>query len=70
MRSRYYFDAEQDGEVIRDENGVEADSISEAIEQAELGLEEFRETLKIGDCEGWKLVIRDDKGNRILHLPI
>ncbi|MCE4226534.1 hypothetical protein HCU64_22585 [Methylobacterium sp. C25] len=70
MTSRYYFDAEKDGEVIRDECGVEADNISEIVEQAELGLEELRETLKLGEAEGWTIVVRDDRNTKLLRLSI
>ncbi|WP_442785929.1 DUF6894 family protein [Methylobacterium sp. C25] len=68
--SRYYFDAVKDDDVIRDEHGVEANNVADVIEQAKLGLEELRQTLRLGESEGWTLIIRDDKGNNLHRLPI
>lgn len=70
MTSRYYFDVEKNGEIVRDECGVEAGNVSEIIEQAKLGLEELRETLKLGGSEGWTLVVRDDRNTKLLRLSM
>ncbi|GEP12473.1 DUF6894 family protein [Methylobacterium gnaphalii] len=70
MPARFHFDLEQGTEAIRDEDGVEVRSLSIAIEQAQLSIDELRETGELADGDGWTLVIRDERGTALHRLSI
>ncbi|GEP09842.1 DUF6894 family protein [Methylobacterium gnaphalii] len=70
MAARFHFDLVRGAETICDEDGVEVGSLSIAIEQAELTIEELRDTGELADGEGWTLVIRDQIGTELHRLPV
>ena len=70
MPERYHFDLERGRDVMRDEEGVEADSACQAIEQALAVIEEIRASGEIKAISRWELVIRDDRGDPVKRLVI
>ena len=70
MTERYHFDLERGRDVMRDEEGVEADNAGQAIEQALAVLEEIRANGEIEAISRWELVIRNDHGTAVKRLAI
>ena len=63
MGQRFYFDLKNEEVLIRDDEGVDASSLDEAIEEAHAGFRDIRgseDALTPGD--GWQLIIRDESG--------
>lgn len=69
MGSRYYFDLEDGDEAIRDDIGVEASSLEQAVEVAREAFDEMRESgeLPVGN---WEMVVRDASGTLTRRLPV
>lgn len=71
MAQRFYFDLTNGPATIRDDEGVEARSLDEAMREAAAVLEEMR---GIADPsarhESWKLVIRAEGGGALGTLPL
>lgn len=71
MSERFYFDIENGEEKIRDEEGVEAGSFEEAMEEARNVIREMADELNCdGSGQPWTLVVRDSDGSLIGRLPI
>lgn len=71
LPQRFRFDLESSHIAIRDEAGVEAESLDQAIEQAEAGIEEMRASGEMPpSSETWELVIRDEDGVELKRLPV
>ncbi len=71
MPIRFYFDVENGKETIRDEQGVEAEDASEALEEARSVIDEMADGLAISDRDSpWTLVVRDSTGAMVGRLPI
>lgn len=71
MPERFYFDIENGKESIRDEEGVEADSVEEALGEARSVIREMAEDLAAADPDGtWSLIVRDGAGSVVGRLPI
>ncbi|GLS46904.1 DUF6894 family protein [Methylobacterium brachythecii] len=70
MPARFHFDVVRDDEVIRDEDGVEAEDLDDATEQALLCIEEMTSTGELSDGDGWCLVIRDETGDERRRIAI
>jgi hypothetical protein len=71
VRSRFYFDLENGGERIRDEEGVEADSLVEALDEAQSVIAELAdEVASATPNETWTLVVRNCDGILVARLPI
>jgi hypothetical protein len=71
LPARYHFDLENGPAIIRDERGVVADNLNQAVEQAILGSNELRAS---GELEAslaeWTLVIRDEDGTELKRLRL
>lgn len=64
---RFYFDLTDKRTTLSDKEGVEAISLSEALEALQEIVEEMCENDDLPDQgEGWRLLIRDQDG-RVLH---
>ncbi|MHB2211314.1 DUF6894 family protein [Methylobacterium sp. CM6257] len=71
MPIRFYFDIENGKETIRDEQGVEAESLAEALDEARSVIEEMASDLAASELSGaWTLVVRDATGTLVGRLPI
>ncbi|MGH1570795.1 DUF6894 family protein [Methylobacterium sp. P31] len=71
MPIRFYFDIENGKETIRDEHGVEAESLAEALDEARSVIDEMANELAANDLSGtWTLVVRDATGTLVGRLPI
>jgi len=71
LPNRYRFDLESTHDVVRDECGVEASDLDEAIEQAVAGIAEMRREGGLSDVgEGWDLVIRGADGTELKRIPL
>lgn len=71
MSQRYRFDLENSHVEIRDEAGVEADSLDQAVEQAVAGIEEMRASGEMPESDGnWELVIRGEDGAELKRIPV
>jgi hypothetical protein len=71
VAERFYFDIENGAETIRDEEGVEADDLSSALEEARSVIVEMADELaEAVPGETWILVVRDTAGSLVARLPI
>ena len=71
MERRYYFDLMKGSTTIRDDEGVVACDIFEAIEEAAIVVEETHVSREMSEfAEGWNLIIRDEEGVELKKLPI
>lgn len=70
MPERFYFDIENGTESIRDEEGVEAGSLEEALGEARLVIREMADELAADPDETWTLIVRDGAGSVVGRLPI
>lgn len=63
MSQRLYFDLTNGQDLIQDTEGVEAEVLGEAFEDAQSALTEMRRS---GDAntpaDGWQMIIRDESG--------
>ena len=69
MGARYYFDLVSGADEIRDDIGVEAHSLKQAIEEAKAGIAELSESGELPDGE-WELVVRDATGTLVSRLTV
>jgi hypothetical protein len=68
---RFYFDFENGRETIRDDEGVEADDLDQALDDARSAIEEIVQELKGGALgEAPVLIVRDETGSSAARLPI
>jgi hypothetical protein len=68
---RFYFDLENGHETIRDEHGVDAETLDEALDEARCVIAEMVDELGATDFGSpWTLVIRDATGTLVGRLPI
>lgn len=65
---RFYFDVEDGHDRIRDDVGVEAASLEEALAEARSVIEEMAASVNTGTS--WTLVVRDEAGSVVGRLPI
>ncbi|WP_233386047.1 DUF6894 family protein [Methylobacterium sp. C25] len=70
MPARFYFDMVRDDEVVRDEDGVEADDLDDVTKQAALCVEEMKAAGELANGGGWCVVIRDETGDERRRIPI
>lgn len=71
MVERFYFDIENGEELIRDEEGVEADSVEQALDEARSVIQEMASELTPANHdETWTLIVRDASGSLVGRLPI
>lgn len=65
--SRYYFDT-HDGELVRDEIGIECETFRDALDQATSGLADFAKDVVPGAqlCE-MAVWVRDDHGHPLMQ---
>jgi hypothetical protein len=71
LPERFYFDLENGAVTIRDEEGVEAASFEEAMDEARIVISEMAEELADDNAgETWLLVVRNADGLLIGRLPI
>jgi hypothetical protein len=68
---RFYFDFENGHETIRDDEGVEADDLDQALDDAQSAIQEIAQELKHGALgDEPVLIVRDETGSSIARLPI
>lgn len=71
MTQRFYFDLTDGESVLRDDTGVLAPDLDEAIEAARAVLEEMRDSGDLSDGEDdWLLVIKDEARRALTTLPV
>lgn len=71
VAQRYHFDLNNGHDLIRDDKGVEAHDLDQAIKEAQAVLEEMRRSKKLlASDKGWRLVIRDESGASLMMLPL
>ncbi|WP_043751894.1 DUF6894 family protein [Methylobacterium nodulans] len=71
MAQRFYFDLTDGLTTIRDDEGVEADDLTDALKQAEAALEEMSANGELADFDpGWRLVIRTGTETVLVTIPI
>ena len=71
MPIRFYFDIENGREMIRDQDGVEAEDLAEALAEARSVIREMADDVGAGDLgSAWTLVVRDAAGIVVGRLPI
>jgi hypothetical protein len=68
---RFYFDVREDGNVIRDENGLEFGSLEAAEREAvQCAAEIGRDRLPKGDTREISVEVRDEHGERALTVTV
>jgi hypothetical protein len=71
MPKRFYFDVNSGQETIRDNEGIEADDLEQALSNARSVLSEMADDLAAADISSpWTLVVRDETGLSVAHIPI
>jgi len=68
---RFHFDLVDGHTTIRDAEGVEAEDLSHALEQAQAALEEMRASGDLAALHGgWQLMVRSESGTVLATLPV
>ncbi|WP_264046166.1 DUF6894 family protein [Methylobacterium flocculans] len=71
MSERFYFDLTNGLSTIRDEVGVSAIDLDDAIHQAGEALAEMREDNELAnDADQWMMIIRNASGKTVRVLPV
>lgn len=71
MAERFYFDIENGQASIRDEEGVEAASVEQALDEARSVIREMSaELTDANPDQTWTLIVRDASGSVVGRLPI
>ncbi|WP_409518546.1 DUF6894 family protein [Methylobacterium sp. PvR107] len=71
MFRRFYFDVDNGRETVRDDQGVEAEDLEQALADARTVISEIADDLKAIDMDSlWTLVVRDETGLTVAHLPL
>lgn len=71
MLRRFYFDVDNGRETIRDDEGVEAADLEQALTDARGVIGEMADDLGTTDLNNpWTLVVRDEMGSTVAHVPI
>jgi hypothetical protein len=71
LTQRFYFDLTNGPATIRDDEGVEASDLHEAMEEAKAVLNEMRDSAdQSRRHESWTLVIRAEGGIPLTTLPL
>jgi hypothetical protein len=71
MLRRFYFDVGNGRETIRDAEGVEAEDLEQALADARGVIGEMADDLGTIDLDNpWTLVVRDETGLAVAHVPI
>lgn len=71
LAQRFYFDLTNGSTILRDEEGVPASSLDQAIQEARFVLDEMRRSEELSEQQdGWTLIIRDADGNELATLPV
>jgi hypothetical protein len=68
---RFYFDFENGYETVRDDEGVEADDLDQALDDAQSAIQEIAQELKDGALgDEPVLIVRDETGSSVARLPV
>ncbi|GJD48579.1 hypothetical protein OPKNFCMD_1301 [Methylobacterium crusticola] len=68
---RFHFDLFDGHTIIRDEDGVDAPDLGEALEQARRVIAEMRAGDELVGLDGdWQLVVRSGAGTVLATLPV
>ncbi|MGU3536299.1 DUF6894 family protein [Methylobacterium sp. A54F] len=70
MAVRFHFDLENGEDTIRDEEGVEAVDLSEAMTEAASVIQDFRRELGARVPDRWTLAVRDETGAVVARLSV
>lgn len=71
MLRRFYFDIFNDEKIIRDDEGVEAVNLEQALEDARIVLGQIADELGVASIDSsWTLIIRDQAGTELAHVPM
>ena len=71
MSRRFYFDLQDGEETIQDDEGVEAESLEQALAEARSVIGEMAEELGATDLGSpWTRVVRDETGLAVAHVPV
>lgn len=67
---RFYFDFENRFETVYDDEGVEADDLGQALNDARSVIQKMAQELDGDLGEAPVLVVRDENGSQVARLPI
>lgn len=71
MLRRFYFDVGNGQDAIRDEEGVEAEDLQQALADAYDLIVEMADDLGAAELNNpWTLIMRDETGLTVAHVPI
>ena len=71
MFGRFYFDVDNGRETVRDDEGVVADDLEQALADARSVISEMADELGATSLERlWTRAVRDETGWPVAHLPL
>jgi len=71
MLQRFYFDVDNGQEIVRDDEGVEAEDFEQALADARSVISEMAAELEVANLSGpCSLIVRDETGLTVAHLPL
>jgi hypothetical protein len=71
MSALFFFDLVCGDEVIRDDEGVEARDLDQALAEARSAIAEIAdEMIEDGSGQPWEMIVRDETGVPLRCLPI
>jgi hypothetical protein len=69
--ARFFYDLTDGQEILRDDEGAEADGLAEAIQQARIVIEEMKAAGELDGLSGsWRITVRGEDGAALTSLPI
>ncbi len=71
MLRRFYFDISNNERTIADDEGVEAVDLEQALDDARIVLNQIANELGVASIDSsWTLIIRDQTGAALAHVPM
>ena len=71
MLRRFHFDVDNGREIVRDDEGVEAEDFEQALADARGVISEMAAELEVANLNGpCSIIVRDESGLTVAHLPL
>jgi len=71
MLQRFYFDVDNGREIVRDDEGVEAEDFEQALADARSVISEMAAELAVANLSGpCSIIVRDETGLTLAQVPL
>lgn len=71
MSRRFYFDVDNRQQIVRDDDGVEAEDFEQALADARSVISEVTAELDVTNLSGpCSIIVRDETGSTVAHVPL